>query len=47
MKVINYNPGYYNKYVVFIPYEKKYYCNENKIIHQNEKELSNCKFCNK
>lgn len=34
-------------YVPEIPkYEESYYCNENKIIHHNEKEYLNCKHCN-
>jgi hypothetical protein len=41
------NPGYYDKWENFIPYEKKWYCNENKRIHQSEKEKNNCKYCNK
>jgi len=46
----SWNPGYY-KYKdfkeIFIPYEKKWFCNTNKIIHGNEKEFLNCKDCNK
>lgn len=41
------NPGYYDKWENFIAYEKKWYCNPNKIIHQSEKEKNNCKYCNK
>jgi hypothetical protein len=40
-------PGYYDKWENFIPYDKKWYCNENKRIHQSEKEKNNCKYCNK
>ena len=39
------NPGYYDKWNNFIPYEKKWYCNHNKVIHQSEKEKNNCKHC--
>lgn len=31
----------------FILYEKRWYCNKNKIIHGNENEYLNCKFCSK
>lgn len=46
------NPGYWRikkgtLFEEFIPYEKKWYCNQNKIIHQSEKEKNNCKYCNK
>lgn len=40
------NPGYYDLKGNFIIYEKKYYCNENKIIHGSEKEFQNCLKCN-
>jgi len=36
--MIPWNPGYYDKWNNFIPYEKKWYCNHNKLIHQSEKE---------
>ena len=39
------NPGYYDKWENFHPYEKKWYCTNNKIIHQSEKEKNNCKHC--
>lgn len=39
------NPGFYNKDNDFIPYEKRWYCNENKIIHGSLKEKENCKYC--
>lgn len=44
------NPGYWKiNYKTFreefIPYEKKWYCNFHKIIHQSEKEKNNCKHC--
>jgi len=39
------NPGYYDKWENFHPYEKKWYCTINKIIHQSEKEKNNCKHC--
>jgi hypothetical protein len=44
------NPGYWKiNYKTFreefIPYEKKWYCNHNKVIHQSEKEKNNCKHC--
>ena len=39
------NPGYYDKWENFHPYEKKWYCTTNKIIHQSEKEKNNCKYC--
>ena len=39
------NPGYYDKWENFIPYEKKWYCNHNKLIHQSEKEMNNCQHC--
>lgn len=41
------NPGYYDKYNRFIPYEKAWYCNANKLIHYSEKEYLNCIHCNK
>lgn len=45
------NPGFWkiNKdgREVWIDYEKKWYCNENKIIHGNEKEYLNCQYCTK
>jgi hypothetical protein len=41
----DWNPGYYDKWNDFIPYEKKWYCNQNKVIHQSEKEKNNCKYC--
>lgn len=34
---MTWNPGY-EKDGNFIPYEKKWYCNHNKLIHQSEKE---------
>lgn len=40
------NPGYYDKWENFIPYEKKWYCNHNKLIHQTEKEMNKCQHCN-
>lgn len=39
------NPGYY-KGIRFIPYDKTWYCNYNKVIHPSEKEYLNCKHCN-
>lgn len=39
-------PGFYASNGAFIPYEKAWYCNKNKIIHGNEKEMLNCKHCN-
>lgn len=45
MKEEEWNPGYYDKNEVFQPYEKRWYCNENKIIHNSEKEKNNCKYC--
>jgi len=39
------NPGYINNNNIFVHYEKKWFCNTNKIIHQNEKELNNCQYC--
>jgi hypothetical protein len=30
---------------VFVPYEKRWYCNETKRIHGNKKEVENCKYC--
>lgn len=41
----SWNPGYYNTKGVFIQYEKKWYCNENKIIHNSENEMKMCKYC--
>lgn len=41
------NPGYYNVKGEYIQYEKRWYCNENKSIHQNIKEKDNCKYCGK
>jgi len=46
------NPGYWRikkgtLFEEFIPYEKRWYCSENKIIHQNEKQKDSCKYCNK
>ena len=40
------NPGYYDENNTFIKYEKSWYCNNNKIIHNSEKEYLNCKSCN-
>ena len=47
--MIPWNPGYYDKWNNFIPYEKKWYCNHNKLIHQSEKEKEkdNCSHCKK
>lgn len=39
------NPGFYDKWGNFYPYEKKWYCNKNKVIHQSEKEKNNCQHC--
>lgn len=44
------NPGYWRikkgtLFEEFIPYEKKWYCFQNKVIHQSEKEKNNCKYC--
>lgn len=39
------NPGYYDKWNNFIQYEKKWYCNHNKQIHQSEKEADKCPHC--
>ncbi len=39
-------PGYYDKNNVFIEYEKRWYCSENKTIHNSKKEFTNCKKCN-
>jgi|GEM_PF-6067500 len=47
MKEKEWNPGYYDVKKGFIPYEKRWYCNENKVIHQNVKEKDNCKYCGK
>ena len=42
------NPGYnHNLTGIFIPYEKRWYCSHNKIIHGSEKEFNSCKHCNK
>ena len=39
------NPGYnHNLTGIFIPYEKRWYCIHNKIIHGSEKEFNSCKF---
>jgi hypothetical protein len=46
----NWNPGYWKLAglgEIFIPYEKKWYCNTNKLIHSSKKEVLNCKYCNK
>ena len=47
----DWKPGYY-KYnrktmrVEWNNYEKSWFCNVNKIIHHNKKQLLNCKECN-
>jgi hypothetical protein len=38
-------PGYYDKHGVFIEYERKWYCNETKTIHDSEKEFLKCPHC--
>lgn len=40
----DWNPGYSSN-SGWISYEKRWFCNENKIIHQNIKEKQNCKYC--
>lgn len=52
MKIIkeSWNPSYekYNSKLrgfEIIYYDKAWYCQENKIIHGNEKEKDNCKYC--
>jgi hypothetical protein len=42
----DWNPGFTDKDGNFHPYEKRWYCNHNKIIHGSEKEYKNCKYCN-
>jgi hypothetical protein len=47
---MEWNPGYWKikkgtLFEEFIPYEKKWYCPQNKVIHQSEKEKNNCKYC--
>lgn len=42
----NWNPGFYDKNNNFIPFVKAWFCNFNKIIHTNEKEVLNCPHCN-
>lgn len=44
------NPGYWkiNKDgfgETFIAYEKRWFCNENKVIHASIKQKQNCKYC--
>lgn len=29
----------------WVPYEKAWFCNTNKIIHNNEKQVLSCKYC--
>lgn len=43
----NWNPGYFNKFSQWMEYEKRWFCNKNKIIHQHLKEKENCKYCTK
>lgn len=43
----DWNPGYYDKFMKFIPYEKAWYCNTNKLIHKSEKEYKKCVHCQK
>ena len=47
----DWNPGYWKPGKglgeIFVPYEKKWYCNENKLIHNSKEEVKNCKYCNK
>ena len=50
MKDEDWNPGYWkvNKDTLgetWVNYDKNWFCNENKIIHNSEKEKNNCKFC--
>ena len=40
------NPGYTDEHGKFIEYEKRWYCNHNKVIHGSGKEFNNCKYCN-
>lgn len=47
---MEWNPGYCKIkkgtfFEEFTPYEKKWYCPTNKVIHQSEKEKNNCKYC--
>lgn len=44
------NPGFWRikkgtLFEEFVPYEKKWYCDYHKLIHQSEKEKNNCKYC--
>lgn len=46
----DWNPGFYKLvkgtiFFEFVPYEKKWYCNYYKLIHQSEKEKNNCNHC--
>lgn len=46
----DWNPGYWKVSKeglgeIWIPYEKKWFCNENKVIHSSENEKNNCKYC--
>jgi hypothetical protein len=44
--VIEYNPGYYDyKKDCWISYERKWFCQENKIIHNSAKDFINCTHC--
>jgi hypothetical protein len=47
LTITEWNPGYYDKWGVFHPYEKKWFCNFHKLIHQSEKEKNNCQHCKK
>ena len=40
------NPGFYDEWGRFIPYEKAWYCNQNKTIHATEHDYKRCKYCN-
>jgi hypothetical protein len=44
--VFDWNPGFYDyKKECFVPYEKKWYCEENKIIHGSIREFTSCNSC--
>lgn len=46
MKINDWNPCYFDyKKNIWIFYEKKWYCNTNKVIHGNENEYNKCKDC--
>ncbi len=42
----DWNLCFYTPYGERVYYEKRWYCNETKTIHGNEKEFLNCKYCN-